>query len=119
MPELHSPVTDQILGATIIGPQNLTRLVHGFELFMEGLMNVTIHQIEVSQSLVTGGLADLDLLARARSPTAFVEAEIEIMRRRSERFTKAVRMIVEDVNRSWVETYDCIQPVAGAKGIRQ
>ena len=65
--------------------QNLVHLTNGYERFVKGLMNVTIQQIELSCNLLEGNVEDFNLLAQARTPEAFVQAELGVIRRRSER----------------------------------
>ena len=73
---------------------------------MKGLMSVAVQQIEMtSKGLMAGGMADLELLTDARSPGAFVQAELEIFRRRSERAASAARQIAVELNRTFAETY--------------
>lgn len=120
MPDQQAPVNsgDHVIETAIFGPQNLDRLSRGFEALMEGMMNVSIRQIEVTQSLFTDGLSDLHLLTRATTPVAIIEAELEIMRRASQRLTDMAQNVVQDLNRSWVETSSCMQPIAAAKAVR-
>ena len=116
MATTHGPetVVDRILETAAFGQQNIARLTRGYERLMEGLMNVAIQQIEVTQNLIAGDFADLDLLTRAGSAGGLIEAEFEILRRRSERIASATQQITEELNRSWVETCACVQPAADA-----
>jgi hypothetical protein len=103
---------DRMIGSVVFGQNSLAQFNRAYERFLEGLMSATIRRIEVSQSLISGGLADLDLLTQARTPSGFIEAELEITRRRSERLAEAIRTSVEDLYRGWIETTACVQPLA-------
>ena len=112
MATFESPVkfANQILDTSPFGQQALARMVRGCELLMESMMNVAIQQIEVTQSLITGEIADLELLTRITTPAALIEVQLEVARRRSERVVNATRRITEEMNRSWAEAITLIQP---------
>jgi hypothetical protein len=120
MATIEGPVkfANQILGVTPFGHQNLARLVRGCELLMEGLMNVAIQHIEVTQTLIAGEVADLELLTRVATPAALVEAQLEVMRRRSERVITATRKITDEITRSWAETHALVQSYIDTKSNR-
>jgi Phasin protein len=96
---------DRMSETAALNRENFTRMTRGYERVMKGLMNVAVQQIEMTQGLMAGGMADLDLLTEARSPVAFVQAELEIFRRRSERAASAARQIADELNRTFAETY--------------
>jgi hypothetical protein len=96
---------DRMSETAALNRENFTRITRGYERVMKGLMNVAVQQIEMTQGLMAGGMADLDLLTEARTPVAFVQAELEIFRRRSERAASAARQITDELNRTFAETY--------------
>ena len=83
--------------------QNLVHLTNGYERFVKGLMNVTIQQIELSCNLLEGNVEDFNLLAQARTPEAFVQAELDVIRRRSERAFGAAQKIGDELHQTWAE----------------
>lgn len=89
--------------ATAAVQQNLVHLTTGYERFVKGLMNVTIQQIELSCNLMEGNVEDFNLLAQARTPEAFVQAELDVMRRRSERALGAAQKIGDELRQTWTE----------------
>jgi hypothetical protein len=96
---------DRMSETAALNRENFARMTRGYERVMKGLMNVAVQQIEMTQGLMAGGMADLELLTDARSPGAFVQAELEIFRRRSERAASAARQIAVELNRTFAETY--------------
>jgi hypothetical protein len=104
---------DRMSETAALNRENFARMTRGYERVMKGLMNVAVQQIEMTQGLIAGGMADLDLLTETRSPVAFVQAEVEIFRRRSERAASAARQIADELNRTFAETY----ALAAAEGV--
>jgi Phasin protein len=83
--------------------QKAVHLTNGYERFVKGLMNVTIQQIELSCHLMEGNIEDFNLLAQAPTPEAFVQAELDVIRRRSERAVGAAQQIGEELHQTWTE----------------
>lgn len=90
--------SSQPAGAAIPGISQITR---GYESLMKGLMSVVMRQIELSSGLLEGGLEDLDLLTKAHTPDEFIKAELEVLRRQSERAIAAAQKLSAEVNRTW------------------
>ena len=120
MPDQQAPVNfgNRLTRTAMFGPRYFDRLGRGFEVLMEGMMNVAIRQIELTQSLFIEGCTDLYLLTRANTPAAVIAAEVEIMRRRSQRLTNAAQTMAQDLNQSWIATLSCIQPDAASAPAR-
>ena len=93
--------------------QNLVHLTSGYERFVKGLMNVTIQQIELSCNLLEGNVEDFNLLAQARSPEAFVQAELEVIRRCSDRALGAAQKIGDELHQTWREMSEFATSFAG------
>jgi hypothetical protein len=82
--------------------QKLVHFTNSYEL-VRSLMNVTIQQIELSRDWMDGNVEDFNLLAQARSPEAFVQAELEVIRRRSDCALGAAQKIGDELHQTWTE----------------
>ncbi|MDB5479965.1 MAG: hypothetical protein JWO83_1018 [Caulobacteraceae bacterium] len=90
--------------------QNYQNLVTASERFMTGVVNAAVKQLELSRGLIQGGLEDFDHLSQARTPETFVQAELEVLRRRSERVMNAMQTLTEELTRAWGEALELAQP---------
>jgi hypothetical protein len=77
-----------------------------YEKFVKGMMAIAVQQLELTRGLMEGGMEDLNLLAKARTPDAFVEAELAILRRRAERTIGAVHSVAEEMRQIWTDTLE-------------
>lgn len=100
--------------AALLGQQNLVRFSRGYECLMKGLINVAIQQIELSRGLLENGVEDFNLLTQARTPDAFVQAELEVFRRRSERALGAAQKISAELNKTFAEMSEAAQTTQAA-----
>jgi hypothetical protein len=89
----------------------LSQLTRGYESLMKGMMSVVLKQMELGGDLLEGSMADLSLLTQAQSPDKFIEAELEVFRRQSERAIAAAQKFSEEVNRSWSEASESLKTV--------
>jgi hypothetical protein len=94
--------------------QNYQNLVTASERFMTGAVNAAVKQLELSRGLIQGGLEDFDRLSQARTPETFVQAELEVLRRRSERVMNAMQTLSEEMARAWGEALELAQPPRAA-----
>lgn len=93
-------------GQTVeLSQQPLAWFTNGCERFVERLMKGTIGQIEVTESLIAGDLADWDLLIRADTPAAFVDAEFKVFRRRTDQVAEATLRIMEEMSKTWIRIF--------------
>jgi hypothetical protein len=90
--------------------QNYQKLVTASERFMTGAVNAAVKQLELSRGLIQGGMEDFDRLTQARTPETFVQAELEVLRRRSERVMNAMQVLSEEMARAWGEALELAQP---------
>jgi hypothetical protein len=92
--------------------QKLVHFTNSYEL-VRSLMNVTIQQIELSRDWMDGNVEDFNLLAQARSPEAFVQAELEVIRRCSDRALGAAQKIGDELHQTWREMSELATSFAG------
>lgn len=90
--------------------QNYQHLMAASERFMTGVVNAAMKQLELSRGLIQGGLEDFDRLSQARTPETFVQAELEVLRRRSERVMNTMQTVSEELARAWGEALEMAQP---------
>ncbi len=105
------------LEAAKIAQQNFERLAGVSAQYVKGLAGIAAAQFELSRELMDGGVGDFNLLAQARTPEAFVEAELEVFRRRSERAAGAVKKISDQISGAWAEALEFAQPGVGEKSV--
>lgn len=89
--------------AANFGQENFARLSRGYECLMKGMINVAAQQAELGRGLMQAGMEDFGLLAQAKSPEAFLQAEMEIFRRGSERAFDATRKLGLELNKTLTE----------------
>jgi hypothetical protein len=89
--------------ATATVRRNLAHLASGYERFVNGLTKATIQQVELNCNFMEGYVEDLNLLAQARTPEAFVQAELNVIRRNSERAVEAAQKISDGLHHTWIE----------------
>jgi hypothetical protein len=100
--------------AAAMAQQNLEQLTRASERFMKGVVNAAVQQIELSRGLIQGGMEDLSLLAQARTPETFVQAELDVFRRRSERMIEAMQKVSDELRQTWGEAFELAKPAAQA-----
>lgn len=86
------------------GQENFTRLTRGYECLMKGMINVAAQQAEFGRGMMQAGMEDFGLLTQAKSPEAFFQAEMEIIRRGSERAFDATRKLGTELNKTFAES---------------
>ncbi len=91
------------MDAARVAQQNFFQMSGGYERLTRGLAQIAMEQIALSRRLLEGSLEDFNLLAQARSPEAFMRAEMEVFRRRSERAMGAAQQIGEELREAWTE----------------
>jgi len=96
----QSPV-DRLLETARSGQETLNRITRGYETWMMGMMHLAMRQIELGQGILEGSMEDLSLLTAARTPDAFVQAELEVLRRGSGRTLGLAQKISSELNRTW------------------
>lgn len=101
---------DRTSESVAIAQQNYQHLMAASERFMTGVVSATVKQLELSRGLIQGGLEDFDRLSQARTPETFVQAELEVLRRRSERVMNAIQTVSEELARAWGEALEMAQP---------
>lgn len=89
----------------------LSQLTQGYETLMKGMMNVVLRQIELTSGLLEGGMDDLNLLTQAKSPDTFIQAELEVLRRQSERMITAAQKFSQEVNQTWSQASETLTTV--------
>ncbi len=103
-------VAQSVVDGAAIAQQNYEHLMTASERFMTGVVSATVRQLELSRGLIQGGLEDFDRLSQARTPETFVQAELEVLRRRSERVMTAMQTVSEELARAWGEALEMAQP---------
>jgi hypothetical protein len=98
---------------------NLQQLTEASERFMKGVVDASVRQIELSRSLIEGGLEDFQLLALARTPEALVHAEFDVLRRRSERMISAMQKASDDLTQTWSKAIEMTQSSASAAAAKR
>ena len=84
--------------------QITVRLNFGAEQLLKTAMALSARQAEISHGLLQGGIEDLSLLARVRSPEGLFQAQADIARRQSERSVAALQEMAAALTRSLGET---------------
>lgn len=92
--------------AAAVAQQSMTRLADASEKLVQTLTNVVSRQFELGREYMEGNVGDFALLSQARTPEALVEAELEVVRRRSERAIAAVNMVTSEMRQAWIDAFD-------------
>jgi hypothetical protein len=95
--------------AAAVVQQNLDNLKAASERFMKGVVKATVQQIELSRGLFEGGMEDFSLLAKAHTPETFVQAELDVFRRRSERVIAAMQTLSDELRKTWGEAFEAAE----------
>jgi Phasin protein len=94
--------------------QNFSQFTHAYQRFMKSLMNVTVQQIELSRGMMEGSIEDFDLLGRACTPDALIEAEFDVFRRRSQRAIETTQKVTDELRQTWAEALEFAQSIGSA-----
>lgn len=90
--------------------QSFARLSGASEKLVKTLTRIVSRQFELGREYMEGNVADFALLSQAKTPEALVEAEIEVVRRRSERAISAVNTVTTEMRQAWIEAFDFALP---------
>ncbi len=95
--------------------QSFARLSGASEKLVKTLTNIVSRQFELGREYMEGSVSDFALLSQARTPEALIEAELEVVRRRSERAIAAVNTVTTEMRQAWIEAFDFALPKGHAK----
>ncbi len=93
--------------------QTMVQFADSYERLVKGLTQMATHQVALTRDLLEGGAADLQLLAQARTPEAFLQAELEAFRRRSARAIEAALTMGDELRQTWTGLSEYAKTVAG------
>jgi hypothetical protein len=100
---------------TAVAEQSFARLSNASEKLVKTLTNIVSRQFELGREYMEGNVGDFTLLSQARTPEALIEAELEVVRRRSERAIAAVNTVTTEMRQAWIETFDFALPKGNGK----
>ena len=105
MHDSKSPMLDPFRFDTLLAPtqDRLACCGKATERLFQGFMNMALQQAELGRSLMEDGLSEMRLLTAPRRPEEYMEAELEIMRKRMERMVTGMRRINDEMRSSYFE----------------
>lgn len=108
-PQAESP-TATAFDPVAAAEQSFTRLSSASEKLVKTLTTIMSRQFELGREYMEGNVGDFALLSQARTPEALIEAELEVVRRRSERAISAVNTVTTEMRQAWIEAFDFALP---------
>ena len=105
MRDSKSPTLDPFRLETLFAPaqDRLACCGKATERLFQGFMSMALQQAELGRSLMEDGLTEMRLLTAPRRPEEYMEAELEIMRKRMDRMISGMRQINDEMRTSYFE----------------
>ena len=105
MRDSKSPTLDPFRLETLFAPaqDRLACCGKATERLFQGFMSMALQQAELGRSLMEDGLTEMRLLTAPRRPEEYMEAELEIMRKRMDRMVAGMRRINDEMRTSYFE----------------
>ena len=105
MRDSKSPTLDPFRLDTLFAPaqDRLACCGKATERLFQGFMSMALQQAELGRSLMEDGLTEMRLLTAPRRPEEYMEAELDIMRKRMERMVAGMRRINDEMRTSYFE----------------
>lgn len=97
------------LGAMALGGRRMLQVARAGERLCLGLSELALDQLAAAGRLVEAGVDDFNTLAAARSPGALLHAEMDVLRRRSDRAVALMEQFDREWRMVWGEAVDVIQ----------
>lgn len=96
--------------------QGLFTATRSYERLMTGWLATMVRQAEFSRDMMAGACDDIGILAQAHTPQTFVQAELQVMQRRTERMFHGAKRLAEEIGKEWVSTLGAVERDARANG---
>ena len=112
MPDTQS---GQVIAVSASEPRRLAqrgfqRVAESYEHLFKGLMSIVAQRLELGRGLAAAAIEDFNLLAGIRTPDAFVQAELELLRRRSERAFNTIQTTADELCQVFALVRESVPP---------
>lgn len=102
------------LGAMALGSRQMMQVARAGERLCLGFAEIAAGQFAFAGRLVEAGVDDFNTLAAARSPEALLHAEMDVLRRQSDRATELMIRFDREWRAVWGEAVEVIQSFGAA-----